>query len=267
MATFANKPILYTPMKKLILASLICLWSVSCEKEISQVKTEQLPPMENISLNHRGQNVQVELPMSCTDVKVKTQYGSYWIDRLTCNNNIISFYAVENSEVDRGYRVDTIRIYSKNTEIGNICVVQARNNVSPMELKWALPQAIYYKTSIDGYKYTGEEITRMVYNLEKETNGKDSYKNYPAFAYCIDMNIDPENNMEWHLPDIGQMEKCRGDRQDYMDTPFAEHSSWWSASDINDCAQWLKSSTIASHGPNPKHYEHHVMAFRNGRID
>lgn len=254
-------------MRKIILLSALFFCLESCQNEPLQTKVEQLPAIDNVSLNHRGQDVQIELPTSCTDITVKAQYNSYWIDRLICSDNIITFYAVENTEVDRGYRVDTLRIYQKGIEIGNVCVVQARNSVSPTELKWALPDAIYSKISIDGNRYSGEEITRMVYNLEKTTNGEDSYKNYPAFAYCIDMNIDPENNMEWHLPDFGQMQSYRGNRQDYKDTPFAVHTFWWSATDSGDCAQWLKSTTTASHAPNPKSYEYHVMAFRNGKID
>lgn len=228
---------------------------------------EYLPKMNNISLSYRGQYATAEIPIEdVSGISVETKYNSHWISQLELIDNNITFYAIENNERDRGYRQDTIFIYKNSIKIGNICVVQARNCISSEPLEWATEDAVYYKKRIGGLNYSGQEITRMIYELDKTTGGKDHYKNYPAFAYCIEMNIDPENNLEWHLPDISQMENYRGNRQDYLDTPYAAQTNWWSASDSDDSAWWLYSKSIATRGPNPKFKEYYVMAFRNGEM-
>ena len=112
----------------------------------------------------------------------------------------ISFNVLENSEIETGHRFDTIVISYKNERIGAICVTQARKPISTKRLVWALSNAMYRNKALCNSGMSGLEVTKAIYNLSKTTNGKDSYKNYPAFAYCIEMNHDPENNMEWHLP-------------------------------------------------------------------
>lgn len=254
-------------MRRLLMVCAMLGIMVSCQKKTPENMVEYLPKMNNISLSYRGQYATAEIPIEdVSGISVETKYNSHWISQLELIDNNITFYAIENNERDRGYRQDTIFIYKNSIKIGNICVVQARNCISSEPLEWATEDAIYYKEGIDGLKYSGQEITRMIYELEETTGGKDNYKNYPAFAYCIEMNIDPKNNLEWHLPDIEQMENCRGNRQDYLDTPFAEHTNWWSASDSDDSAWWLYSKSIASRGPNPKFKEYYVMAFRNGEM-
>lgn len=83
--------------------------------------------------------------------------------------------------------------------------------------------------------------------------GKDSYKNYPAFAYCIEMNHDPENNMEWHLPSLHEMGKY-ANGQSYEGTPFDKHNYWWSASEnsLNGNAFSLYAGSTASRGAESK---------------
>ena len=68
-------------------------------------------------------------------------------------------------------------------------------------------------------------MTKLVYNLEKTTGGKDSYRNYPAFASCIEMNHDPENNMELYLPSDNEM-RSYAIGQSFSGTPLARHNNW-----------------------------------------
>ena len=126
--------------------------------------------------------------------------NSYWITKLKLSGKTISFNVLENSEIETGHRFDTIVISYKNERIGAICVTQARKPISTKRLVWALSNAMYRNKALCNSGMSGLEVTKAIYNLSKTTNGKDSYKNYPAFAYCIEMNHDPENNMEWHLP-------------------------------------------------------------------
>ncbi|MBQ8205260.1 MAG: hypothetical protein IJZ78_05505 [Alistipes sp.] len=255
-------------MRRLLMCLIVCI-ACACEKEAISENCEYLPEIKNVSLNHHGQNVRVSLPFNGViphNINAKTKYGSYWIQRLECDHDLLTFYAVENNEYDRGYRSDTVYIYSGQQEIGKFCVVQARNYISPKEMKWALPESIMYNEPIGENGMTGLELTRVVYELKKTTNGKDSYKNYPAFAYCIDMNIDPQNNMEWHLPSIEEMYVYRGNRQDFMESQFAEHDIWWSADGGETNVYVVQRATVAT-TVQKKNANHWVMAFRNGEME
>lgn len=247
----------------MVLIAAICM--CSCKND-TETQPPYMPKIENISLSHKGQRVSEVLPIDGGNINLRLKYNSYWIQELECQGNTLKFYAVENLERDRGYRSDTIYILRNNSEIGKVCVVQARNCISEKPLKWARAEAKYSKEQIAGLGLSGQEITRLIYNLEKTTQGTDTYKNYPAFAYCIEMNIDPENNLEWHLPDIGQIEDCQEMRQDYKDTPFGVHNNWWSASDRDGAAYWITTVTGGSYGPSPKSNEYYVMAFKDGEI-
>lgn len=257
-------------MKRILVVSLVLCSIISCGKgETDKLQiVDYMPKMDNVSLSYRGQVVDVEIPTNDVDVRVK--HNSYWIQQLQCNSNMLTFYAVENNEKDRGYRTDTIIFSRNNIDVGELCVVQARSCISDRPLKWALPEALYYAKELDGERFSGQEITEMVYRLEETTYGEDTYKNYPAFAYCIEMNIDPENNMEWHLPDIDSIiqtaEEIGNTSNNYLDTPFGMQDKWWSASDRDGDAFWLYSGNSASRGPIKKSNECYVMAFRNGKI-
>ena len=142
----------------------------------------------------------------------------------------ISFNVLENSEIETGHRFDTIVISYKNERIGAICVTQARKPISTKRLVWALSNAMYRNKALCNSGMSGLEVTKAIYNLSKTTNGKDSYKNYPAFAYCIEMNHDPENNMEWHLPSENEI-RAYAKGQSYKGTPLYQHNYWWSSSE------------------------------------
>lgn len=257
-------------MKRLLMMCAMLGLLVSCHKGGGDKEYTQFQFEDKISLNFHGQLVNYTLPTPNQGYNIKVKNSAYWISELRLNGNNMSFYAVENNELDRGYRTDTIVIYKGKYNIGEICVHQARTYISPEPLAWALPNAMYSTEILSEDYYTGQQLTQMVYELEKTTNGKDSYKNYPAFAYCIEMNIDPENNMEWHLENIDAIEDyCReeyGNRQDFMRTPFAEHNIWWTATDYYDTAPVIVRSTTAS-SVSSKLDEHYVLSFRNGRID
>lgn len=127
---------------------------------------------------------------------------------------------------------------------------------------------MYRDKALCGHGMSGIEITKAIYNLEKTTNGKDSYKNYPAFVYCIEMNHDPENNMEWHLPSFDEMMACRKG-QSYIGTPLEQHNYWWTATEnsIRGDAFNLYSKSIVSRSSVSKSGDWWVMVFRNGYME
>lgn len=263
-------------MKK-ILVSLFIIGGItsSCKEKIYEPVEEQtlypsLPEMKNISLNYHSseQTIQLVRDVEKEGAIVFLKDDSYWISKLKLNGNTITFTALENQDVEQGHRYDTIVISINNERKGTICVSQARKPISPERLQWAVSNAMYRNKALCESGLSGQEITQAIYNLEKTTNGQDSYKNYPAFAYCIEMNHDPENNMEWHLPSLSEM-KVYAKGQSYDGTPFEKHNYWWSATEnsLRGDAFNLYSVTTASRGSVDKGGDWWVMAFRDGKME
>ena len=262
-------------MKKIFLplfALTICL--ASCSKEDGNLTTEQikpLPQLDNISLNYHNSDQEIELTRDIEKegAILTVKDDSYWISKLKLNGNKITFTALENQDIEVGHRFDTILISINDVRIGSICVSQARKPISGKRLVWAVSDAMYRNKALCTSDMSGMEITKAIYNLEKTTNGKDSYKNYPAFAYCIEMNHDPKRNMEWHLPSLYEM-KAYMKGQSYIGTPFDQHNYWWSATEntlTGDDAFNLYSQSAVSRGAVSKGGAWWVMAFRNGKME
>ena len=234
-----------------------------------EVEIKELPKMDNVSLDYHPSEQIINLPrdVESEGASISLKYDSYWITQLELKGDAISFKALENTENETGHRFDTIFISNQGVNIGSICVSQARRPISPTRLVWAVSSAIYRNKALGDLSWSGQEMTKAIYNLEKTTNGKDSYKNYPAFAYCIEMNHDPENNMEWHLPSFYEMREY-ANGQSYEGTPFDKHNYWWSASenDLNGNAFSLYAGSTASRGAESKGKDWWVMAFRNGEM-
>lgn len=250
---------------------IIMLTSCSSDDNADETtKVQKLPKIDNISLNYHTSEQTVLLPRDVTSegVTITLKDNSHWITQLKLNESTISFRALENADIETGHRFDTIVISAQNERIGSICVSQARNPISPKRLLWAVSSAMYRNDALCKSDMSGVEITKAVYNLSKTTNGKDSYKNYPAFAYCIEMNHDPENNMEWHLASDNEMEAyAKG--QSYKGTPLYQHNYWWTASEngLNGNAYSLYSGSTATRGAESKGGDWWIMAFKNGKME
>lgn len=266
-------------MKKYFMLLIVALMSTiaftSCSDDEEDVQKETdiqaLPPISNVSLNYHSSEQKIVLPRDVESEKatIFLKDDSYWISQLHLNGNVITFKVLENQDIETGHRYDTIVINVQNKRIGTVCVSQARKPISEKRLVWAVSDAMYRNKALCTSEMSGIEITKAIYNLEKTTNGKDSYKNYPAFAYCIEMNHDPEKNMEWHLPSLDEM-KAYMKGQSYIGTPFDQHNYWWSATEntlTGDDAFNLYSQSAASRGAVSKGGDWWVMAFRNGKME
>lgn len=258
--------------KNTVIATLaIALSFVACGGDDSDSSEKEVMPLgkiDNVSLNYHSSSQQVVLPrdVESEGAIVSLKDGVGWISGLTLHGNTISFQVVENTEKDRGHRFDTIVVSSSNKRIGTICVSQARVPISSTRLAWALSEAEYRNHALLDGELSGKKITEAIYKLSKITGGIDNYHNYPAFEYCIEMNHDPENNMEWHLPSIEEMYKYEH-MQSFESTPFGKHNYWWSASEgVTDLAYSLDSHTSAARGGESKGLQWWVMAFRNGKM-
>ena len=179
-------------MKKvLFLMAILSVVLTSCSSDDGEedVKIQKLPQIDNISLNYHTSEEIVSLPrdIESEGCIISLKDNSYWITQLKLSGKTISFNILENSDIETGHRFDTIVVSYKNERIGNICVTQARQPISTKRLVWAISSAMYRNKALCNSDMSGLEVTKAIYNLSKTTNGKDSYKNYPAFAYCIEM--------------------------------------------------------------------------------
>ena len=261
-------------MKRLSLLPLMAILFtifISCSSEDEPFgKVSPLQHINDVSLNYYPSHKSITLSrdVEVEGAKIYLKKGVSWINNLKLKGNNISFDVEENTTTKEGHRFDTIVIESKGARLGTICVTQARNPFSNTRLKWANSNALYKSSPLSSKDLSGLEMTKLVYNLEKTTGGKDSYKNYPAFAFCIEMNHDPENNMEWYLPSEDEI-KSYAHGQSYSGTPIAKHNYWWSSSEnsINGNAYNVYSGSVASLGAVTKSEEWWVVAFRNGKIE
>ncbi len=222
----------------------------------------QLPSIPNISLSYHATSEEVKLArdVQSEGAKVSLKSGAPWIKNLTLTKDRITFDVSINPDVLNGHRFDTILVKIGVDRIGTICVSQARKPISGSSMQWCTGDASLYDD--EGQKlpngFSGLEATKYIYNLEKTTNGKDHYKQYPAFAYCIEMNHDPANKMEWYLP--GDEEMARQNDKDF--DWFGEHT-FWTANEHNSTYAFIYRNDIGTTSKDKKS-KYYVCAFRNG---
>ena len=257
-------------MKKLFYASALLLTAgafvVSCGKDPSQTdeikhNTSPLSAISDISLdsNPSSQVVKLSRNVESDEAVVSIEDNSSWIRHLKLSGNEISFDVEENPNVTTGHRYDNIIITIDDVKVGSFLVTQARNRKAPNTLQWANSDATYYNQELPSNLTTGKAITEFIYNLEKTTNGKDSYKNYPAFAYCIEMNHDPEHNMEWHMGMESETEDMR------MYGQFGD-DYYWCADDLSETYARVYKYNSGATSRKKTEYKL-VYAFRNGKMD
>jgi len=214
----------------LIASSLLLFAAVGCsndnggEKPDTPAVPPQLGELAPISLSHEELVSEKIIPVVYSNkIKITTVGHLSITSQLSAadkSRTKIMLYIVPNSDDTKGYLESSVSINYDETCIGTFKVYQARRRYSTMPVNWSKAVGKLSNLPKDGL-----EATKYVYNLEKTTNGADSYKNYPAFAWCIDMNYDPENNMEWYLPVYG--EKAY---EDIYTSDWNSHHNFWSSS-------------------------------------
>lgn len=262
-------------ISKLLPTGLLFLFvglHTSCSSSDDDVSSQIKPlaSIDNGSLNYRSsaETVMLSRDVETEGAIVKLKKGVSWINNIRLSGNKILFDVEENTTTTSGHRFDTICVAVKGQVIGTVCVTQARNPFSDTRLAWANSNAMYQNQALSDKDLSGLEMTKLVYNLEKTTGGKDSYKNYPAFAFCIEMNHDPEHNMEWYLPSENEI-RSYAQSQSYKGTPIARHNYWWSSSEnhYSGAAFNVYSGSVASRGSVSKAGEWWVVSYRNGKIE
>jgi len=211
--------------KTFLLLTVFCLFRCSGGDDEEILQITPLGKIDNVSLDYQASSQMVSLTrdIESEGATLALKDNAFGISHLTLSENIITFDVLENIYTEPGCRFDTIEIKIAGERIGTICVSQARTFKPEGRLKWSTENASYYINKLDDSE-GGLEATKFIYNLEKTTNGADSYKNYPAFAYCIEMNHDPENNIEWYLPSDSEMYA----KEDDLYSDFSKHNYWWS---------------------------------------
>ena len=252
-----------------VLFGLLCMAGCSKEKENNGDNNGNnnniampLDIVPNVSLDSNPVYKEVTLSrnVETEGALLVLKNNSYWIKNLKLSNNIVSFNVEENNDINTGHRFDTIEVLVGNNRIGTICVTQARNRKSINKLNWCNIQASHYGLRIPSNLTSGKEITEYIYNIEKTTNGEDSYHNYPAFEFVIEMNHDPENNMEWHLG-------CGSEIPDMRFYSQFSDDFYWQANDLGTekyaCVFKYMTGATSKH----KTEAHLVYALRNGSMD
>lgn len=213
--------------------------SDSRENDVDEITIDRL---EDLKTSYESKEYSVKLSKDLTglaEVKIH-DYNSDFIRDLKLKGDKIEFWLEENTNTSRGYRTGQIDIISSGKVIQTFNIYQSRTPFAPTTLQWSNANATFDPDELADVVQSSnaKEITQFVYNLEKNTNGRDSYKNYSAFAYCIEMNPDPENNMEWYLP-FG------------MALPIIRNGGWqlvnykeyWTAAGYSNGAMAVKYST------------------------
>lgn len=202
-----------TQMKKILFSIMVTLVIAGCSKSGDEKQNEDnttinIEKPNDISASYDSEEYTVLLSenlIGVAEAKIH-DYNSDFIRNVKLSGNKISFWLEENSNTNRGYREGQIDIIVNGTCIQSFKVYQARNSECSEALQWCNDKGTFTTNDLlDFSKKTGKEITEYIYNLEKTTNGTDTYKNYPAFAYCIEMNHDLPN-IEWYLPTKNEME-------------------------------------------------------------
>ncbi len=256
---------------RIIILGLFVLVALACkpitptpepEPDPTPAPPKSLGTFKNVSLDSKSSSLVVDLPRDVTGegATVKLKNGVSWINALTLNGKNITFNVEENTNSSTGHRYDTILVTAQGVRIGAICVSQARPRKAAEKLQWTTSGKTYWSGDIP--KLSGKEMTKLIYNLEKTTGGKDNYKNYPAFAYCIEMNHDPDNDMEWYLPSYDELPDMR------MYPAFSDMYYWTSSSlstGDESSARVFKYNSAAT--SRKKNELMGVYAFRNGSIE
>ena len=241
-----------------LLCAMFFLGIAGCERG-SQISgsPESISEIPNVSLDSdpSSQEVILSRDIEAENGTLVLADNSSWIKHLRLKGNKVSFDVEENPNITTGHRFDTIYVMVSNIKVGSICVTQARRRKAYEALEWCTPSASYYKRALP--ELSGKELTKFIYNLEKSTNGADSYRNYPAFAYCIEMNHDPEHDMEWHLPLYDEVPDIIGDSR-FVDDYY------WTASGLRDSDYALVYKSDAGTTSRRKVKKYNVYAFRNG---
>ena len=218
---------------------------------------------EDVSASFESKEYTVQLSRDLTGIAKANihDYNSDFIREVKIQGDKITFWLEQNNNIARGYRQGTIDITANDKVIQSFNVYQARNPEAPQPLQWATKEATASGGTVDMYAldHSAKEITQFIYNLEKYTNGKDSYKNYPAFAYCIEMNHDL-SNMEWFLPSRSGMWDILASKQyDY----FKNKEFWTSRSSGGEAFVVMCTSKGVSEGYFLKSEYKNVFAARS----
>ena len=260
----------------LFVVSALCACVISSctnDNENEDAKDKYVAPLSSIadiSLNYHATSKSVTLSrdVEAEGATVSLNRGASWINNLKLKGNKVTFEVEENASTFAGHRFDTIVVSVRGKRIGTVCVSQARNPFSSMQLAWANPgSGQRLEELFDGNStYSGLELTKIVYNLEKTTGGRDSYKNYPAFAFCIEMNHNPEKKIEWYLPTWYEMNKY-ANGQSYKGTFIQRHDYWWSSTECGDTNAFYIISSSYGQRNTSKRNSYWVVAFRDGKLE
>lgn len=225
-------------MKKVLFIFMTAIFFVGCSgTENEEVgKIISLNKIDDISLDYNAYSQTIIVSRNIENCKYYIKGNSFWLSNVEIKDNKISFDVLENIYYQKGYRSDSIIITEKDNKIGSIAVFQARNPYSPTKLAWCTDNATYKNKGIDG-NLTGKQVTEFICNISKTTSGKDSYKNYPAIAYCIEMNHDL-NNIEWYLPSPSEMMKILANKG----FEFFKFNNFWSSENFNYRAIYCRFS-------------------------
>lgn len=251
-------------MKK-ILWIFCAIALIGCSKTPNNQNDETYPLsfIPNVSLSYHPSSETVKLgrDVSNEGAKVSLKSGSSWIQNLKLQGDVVTFNVAVNNNTSVGHRFDTIEVKVGAQRIGTICVTQARKPISHAAMKWCEQNASLYDDirNLLPNGASGLEITRYIYNLSKTTGGKDDYLAYPAFAYCIEMNHDPEHNLEWYLPAEEEMSRENDRNFDY----FGEHL-FWTANELKNTTSAFTYRNSTGTYADSKTKNHYVCAFRNG---
>lgn len=192
-------------MKQSYFLALICVVCFACEKgesnndDGSSNTTIVLNPIADVCVDYPSESTTISVSQNIENKDITVIPDDTWVRNFKITGNTISFDVLENTERTRGYRSLKVKLMQNDKEIGIYSVFQTRRPTSEGTMIFANSNATT-SPLIPVNITNGLDATKYVYNLEKTTSGRDSYKNYPAFAFCIEMNHDPENNMEWFLP-------------------------------------------------------------------
>ena len=225
ISTIVNNIAALGSLRYALFSTLLCalFLFVSCGdgNDPKPTPPSKLGEIAPVSLSSKSSIPEVTVSRSLKDPTFKND--DFWIKNIDSAGNKVTFEVIENNYYEKGFRGSKIDIYEGSTKIGEIPVYQARPATSNTTLQWCNNKAIYREEILFKDNMTALDAIKFVYNLEKTTGGKDSYKNYPAFAYCIEMNYDPENNMEWYLPEVlTVLGREKFDKYDY----------YWSCEDL-----------------------------------
>ena len=224
------------------------IFFLSCSENEDNSLT-QMGRVAEISRDYTEQSLSVKIPTQLNeqDIICNLRHDSYWINDILASKEHIKFHVELNSDRSKGYRSDTIDLFCKGVNVGYIEVYQARHPMSLQKLTWG-PDILLSLPKGDGKKET-----EMLYHFCKNSDGRYSLSDFPAFAYCIEMNHNPEKNMEWYLPSERSEKYREVSNNNY---PFDFWSSTEYSRETVDIRKWASN--------NEQHLT--IAAFKNDRF-